>query len=121
MGDALLQRVSEILKSKIRDNDFIARIGGDEFAILFPNTSEIKEIIAPLNRMLDILMNPIIIRGVKLEIGASIGISLYPEHASSTEGLVKAADDALYSVKENGRGNIEIAVKTRQKAKISIV
>ncbi len=121
MGDALLQRVSEILKSRVRDNDFVARIGGDEFAILFPNTSEIEEVVVPLNRMLDKLMKPILIRGIKLNIGASIGISLYPEHATSTEDLIKAADDALYSVKENGRGNIEVASKPVKKAKISIV
>ncbi len=121
MGDALLQRVAEILKSNIRDVDFVARIGGDEFAILFPNTSEIKEVLVPLNRMLKTLTKPIIIRSVKLEIGASIGISLFPEHASSTESLIKAADDALYKVKENGRGNIEVAIECDRKVKISIV
>jgi diguanylate cyclase (GGDEF)-like protein len=118
MGDALLQRVSEILNSKIRDNDFVARIGGDEFAILFPNTSNIKEVTVPLNRMLKALMKPIIIRGTKLNIGASIGVSLFPQHATSTESLIKAADDALYRVKENGRGNIEIASMPDNKVKI---
>lgn len=121
MGDALLQRVSEILKSHVRDHDFVARIGGDEFAILFPNTSEIKEVIAPLNRILATLKNPISVRGDKLNIGASIGISLYPRHASTMESLIKAADDALYSVKQNGRGNIKIAPRQDQSAKTSII
>lgn len=121
MGDALLQRVSEILKSNIRDDDFLARIGGDEFAILFPNTSDVKEAMVPLNRMLKALTKPIIIRNVKLHIGASIGVSQYPQNASSTESLIKAADDALYVVKENGRGNIEIATKTTRTAKLATV
>lgn len=121
MGDALLQRVSEILKSNIRDHDFVARIGGDEFAILFPNASNIKEVITPLNRMLETLKNPILIRGTKLNIGASIGVSLYPDHASTTETLIKTADDTLYRVKENGRGYIEIASNQDHTAKISII
>lgn len=121
IGDALLQRVSEILKSRVRDNDFVARIGGDEFAILFPNTSEIEEVVVPLNRMLDTLMKPIHIKGIKIKIGASIGISLYPRHATTAEDLIKAADDALYAVKENGRGSIEVAAKAHQKTRILAV
>ncbi|MBL4613110.1 MAG: GGDEF domain-containing protein [Emcibacter sp.] len=106
MGDALLQEVSEILTSLVRDNDFVARIGGDEFAILFPNSCGQDDIMPPLNRILKRLMEPVIINGVTLKIGASIGVSLYPEHACTTESLIKSADNALYKVKETGRGNI---------------
>ena len=121
MGDALLQRVSEILKYQIRDNDFAARVGGDEFAILFPNIHEMEEIMHPLKRMLEQLMQPIVIKGVTIKIGASIGVSLYPQHAHSMESLIKAADEALYLVKESGRGNIEISPNPNPKHGIAIV
>ncbi|MBL4802979.1 MAG: diguanylate cyclase [Emcibacter sp.] len=112
MGDALLQRVSEILKSQVRDNDFVTRIGGDEFAILFPNGCDDKEIMIPLNRILNRLTEPMMIKGISLQIGASIGVSLYPKHATTSEDLIKAADKALYDVKESGRGSIKITDTT---------
>ncbi|MCF8474971.1 MAG: diguanylate cyclase [Emcibacter sp.] len=122
MGDALLQRVAEILKNQIRDNDFAARIGGDEFAVLFTNINDASEVLIPLNRMIDRLNKPISIRGTNLDIGASIGVAIYPDHGLTSEILTKVADKALYKAKENGRGRIEVAPIIKEaKTKIYIV
>ncbi|MFC7048404.1 sensor domain-containing diguanylate cyclase [Emcibacter nanhaiensis] len=109
MGDALLERVAEIFAVSVRDDDLVARFGGDEFAIMFDEINEIEEVLAPLNRILKKISQPLEIDGVELEVGTSMGVAMFPDHGTTADGLIKTADEALYLAKKNGRGRIEVA------------
>jgi predicted signal transduction protein with EAL and GGDEF domain len=85
----------------------MARLGGDEFIILLPNINN-KEIVAQLSiDIIDALQSLFIVKGHKLFIGASIGISLYPNHSTKAEDLIKFADIAMYNAKKQGRNNYQ--------------
>ncbi len=106
-GDALLQEIANRLKAQTRSTDIIARMGGDEFVIVY---SDIEQGVSETNllakRILKTLNNPIHLpEGGIAHIGGSIGISLYPKHGSEIESLIKAADDAMYVVKEKEKNN----------------
>ncbi|WP_353182204.1 GGDEF domain-containing protein [Bosea sp. (in: a-proteobacteria)] len=108
-GDALLQLVAERLRSLVRSSDIAARIGGDEFVVLSEQTERVqlqrigerlvKEISAPY--VLD--------SGHRLNIGASVGIALAPEHGSEMSTVMAAADAALYQAKSRGKALCVIA------------
>jgi diguanylate cyclase (GGDEF)-like protein len=101
-GDRLLVAVAERLRTCVRDSDTLARIGGDEFAIVQSGMSDRAG--APLlaERMLAALEAPLAIDGHALRVSASIGIALYPDHAPYPEQLHQAADQALYRAKAAG-------------------
>ncbi|MCW8853419.1 MAG: EAL domain-containing protein [Gammaproteobacteria bacterium] len=103
-GDELLIEVSKRLLESIRENDSLARLGGDEFAILLPNTDyKGAEICA--HRVLSILEQPLEINETLIEVKASLGITLYPEHGDSTDMIMQHADVAMYQAKQIGGGS----------------
>lgn len=99
-GDMLLKRVAMRLQSRLRASDTLARIGGDEFCVLLERPGNHESIIKVAEEFISSLTMPFEFDGVSCEIGASIGISVFPEDASSAEELVKRADEAMYKVKE---------------------
>lgn len=104
-GDCLLVEVALRLGSCLRAGDILARIGGDEFTALLKNIKSPQDAGAVANRMLQQMSTPFDIRGNKLVIGASIGVSIFPDNATDVEGLIKCADAAMYRAKELGRNN----------------
>ena len=108
VGDLLLQEVTLALKSMVREEDLIARMSGDEFAILILNTNkqereaakDIKEI---CNKILKIISEPFIIDMHKIEIGASIGIKLFPDGEKTAQDVIIHADTAMYQAKHQGK------------------
>lgn len=105
-GDELLKVVAKRLKNILRENDIIARIGGDEFVIVIMDvTGSTIAIIA--NKILNTILAPIIIKGNEQYITLSIGISVYPDDGSDFTTLIKNADLALYRAKEQGRNNYQ--------------
>jgi diguanylate cyclase len=102
-GDELLRLVARRLSGELRTDDVISRIGGDEFAILLENTSDPEAGPLIAKKCLAALGKPIIIKGNDIHIGASIGISCYPEHASDMHSLLKYADTAMYHAKTGGK------------------
>jgi diguanylate cyclase len=101
-GDALLVQVAARLTVAARRGDFVARLGGDELAMLLMNSStEDAGIIA--ERIIACFEPPFTIDGVTIRCSASIGIACFPDHADSPEHLQRAADLALYKVKDDGR------------------
>jgi diguanylate cyclase (GGDEF)-like protein len=100
IGDALLCLVSQRLSGETRDDDLLARLGGDEFAILTSNGEKAE---ALGNRVVDILSRPFVVEGQVVNIGASVGISLFPEHGETAEAIMRHADLALYDAKSGGR------------------
>ncbi len=103
-GDALLQQVAFRLRNQLRGDDVVARLGGDEFAVVMPQAIDANNVAASARRILDTLEQPFVIEGQVLEVGASIGISLFPEHGSDARTLLRRADVAMYAAKQKQSG-----------------
>jgi diguanylate cyclase (GGDEF)-like protein len=105
IGDALLRTVAERLRSIVRAEDLIARVGGDEFAIvrIAQNEQNEQNVAALAARIVDLLARSFILNGHLVNIGASVGITLAPQDAADPDSLLVQADLALYQAKANGR------------------
>ncbi|MGH6901191.1 MAG: diguanylate cyclase domain-containing protein [Geminicoccaceae bacterium] len=101
-GDRVLVAVAQRLNACVRDSDTLARIGGDELAIVQAVSSGRAGATLLAERMLAALETPLVIDGQKLRVNASIGIGLYPDHGATPEALHQAADQALYQAKAAG-------------------
>ncbi|MDA0229150.1 MAG: EAL domain-containing protein [Proteobacteria bacterium] len=107
IGDLLLKMVAERLTVPLRDTDTIARFGGDEFAILLPAVSDQYQAQAVARRIIESLKSPFLLDKIELEVGVSVGIAMYPEHAETPARLIQAADVAMYMAKKAGTGLAE--------------
>ena len=99
-GDHLLKSVSDFMRKCIRTGDTLARVGGDEFAIVLPNI-DAPQAQAIAERLLRYLKSPIKAGPHRVQTGASIGISMYPDHSEDAEDLFRFADMAMYSAKSD--------------------
>jgi diguanylate cyclase (GGDEF)-like protein len=110
-GSGTLTEVGTILAQGVRESDILARYGGDEFVVVLPETpaSGALVIAERLRRAIEEhrFLEP---QGIAARISASFGISTYPDHALSPEGLIQKADQAMYRVKEREKNGIEVAV-----------
>ena len=102
-GDNLLIEVGSRISRSLRDVDTVARIGGDEFSILLPNTDEDQAIVIS-QKILSSFRENIAIDDVDVSISASIGISIYPDHGDDVHTLLRYADIAMYVAKRNKLG-----------------
>jgi diguanylate cyclase (GGDEF)-like protein/PAS domain S-box-containing protein len=107
-GDEVLREAAERLAMTTRASDLLARQGGDEFLLLLGDLEldqDPQEVaVKASKRILDALAEPFHVAGAEFQLGASIGIALYPRDAHDRDGLLKAADGAMYSAKRAGRG-----------------
>ncbi|SFN57547.1 PAS domain S-box-containing protein/diguanylate cyclase (GGDEF) domain-containing protein [Formivibrio citricus] len=108
-GDLLLQEVALRLKKCVRESDTVARLSGDEFAILLPNLSSRKSAENIARKIIAIFEPPFFLEGRNIESSASIGISLYPVHAGDETRLLMSSDAAMYAAKSQGRGSFAFA------------
>lgn len=99
-GDMLLMEVTSRLRKAIRDSDTLARLGGDEFALICPSVQDMPTASVICMRLINALRDPVIVKGQSFDIGISIGVAIFPEHASDDEMLMRRADMALYRAKE---------------------
>lgn len=107
VGDKLLKKVTEILTQCVRKSDTVARLGGDEFTVILPGMDNHYDKLAVgliAEKIISKLSEDIIIDNHLIQIGASIGISIYPQHGMEASTLNKHADIAMYQAKEKGRG-----------------
>ncbi|MHB8535716.1 MAG: bifunctional diguanylate cyclase/phosphodiesterase [Sulfuricaulis sp.] len=104
VGDMLLQQVAARLRSKLRDIDTVARMGGDEFAILLPAVND-KHATMAARMLLQALRTPFVVGEQNLDIGASIGVALYPDHGVDANILIQRADVAMYAAKHANTGH----------------
>ncbi|HEV2885527.1 MAG TPA: EAL domain-containing protein, partial [Jatrophihabitans sp.] len=103
VGDQLLIHFAERLSNSVRPSDHVARLGGDEFAVIVPDADE-AEALAVAERIRASLETPVSLEGMRLEIEASIGLAMHPEHALLAEDLLRLSDVAMYVAKESRSG-----------------
>ena len=103
VGDELLASLAHRMKSTIRELDVLACLGGDEFAILYPNVDSIQAQSAATRRLGAIRQHTANIQGQAIRTTASMGIVLFPEHGMQPTELLMQADMAMYRAKEQGR------------------
>ena len=103
-GDALLRAVADRLQNTLGREDTLARLGGDDFVLLWNGLKSAEDAAVLAQRILSILARPFTVEGNALNVGASIGISIYPNDGRDFAELLKNADAALYDAKENGGG-----------------
>lgn len=106
VGDRLLKEVAERLKALVRSCDTIARLGGDEFTVILSRINEPPNAPMVADKIVAALAQPFDIGGEHCSIGASIGVSLYPDHGDNAEALVKHADVAMYAAKKAGGSRV---------------
>jgi len=103
-GDHLLQGVAQRLRQTLRRADTIARWGGDEFAILPSGATDIPRAVLVAEKILEKLDSPFVVAGREVEVGASIGIAIYPQHGDNAGALLRHADVAMYVAKLSRSG-----------------
>lgn len=108
MGDALLVQLGERLRQAVRDEDTVARMGGDEFILILRGLRKPHDATIPARKILASLQAPMRLDGHELRITASLGISLYPVDAENHDTLLRHADMALYWAKSQGRNTFRL-------------
>ena len=103
VGDALIKTCAERLTGVLRENDTVARFGGDEFVLIVEELSKAGDAIVVADKVLECCARAFAIDGRELHVSASIGVSVYPEDGADGETLLKNADTAMYRAKEKGR------------------
>ncbi len=123
-GDELLQQVAKRIQKRLRDVDTVARLGGDEFIVLLKDIAHVDDAARIAEFIVNDLSQPFqLVQSDNVQIGASIGISLYPEHGEDPELLIDHADTALYHAKDAGRGRFayfseELTIAVRERIEL---
>lgn len=107
-GDAVIVEMAKRLQSCVRESDTVARMGGDEMAIILPELNSVEEAIDIAQRIIHSFEAPISYHDVEIKMGAGIGIALYPDHSIDKKTLVTMADEALYKAKESDQSDYKI-------------
>ncbi|VVE59413.1 diguanylate cyclase [Pandoraea sputorum] len=104
VGDMLLRQMADRLTACVRDEDTVARVGGDEFVVVAPRVRCEADAELLATRIIEALQRPFDLEAVSVDIGASVGIAFAPDAGTSVDALLRASDVALYRAKAEGRG-----------------
>jgi len=102
-GDQLLQEVAQRLSSRVRDVDTVARMGGDEFAIIMSGVSDLAQAEKITDEIVARLAQPFELREGRVNVTASVGVAMYPQDADTVDKLIRYADLAMYAAKRGGK------------------
>ncbi|WP_339462860.1 PAS domain S-box protein [Pseudomonas sp. EA_105y_Pfl2_R69] len=121
VGDAVLKLVTARLEASVRQEDTVARLGGDEFVVLLSGlegkrSTVVRQARGVAEKLRQLLAEPMLLDGHRLQVTPSIGIALIPDHGDTPADLLKRADIALYRAKDSGRNCIQLFRNTMQKA-----
>jgi diguanylate cyclase (GGDEF)-like protein/PAS domain S-box-containing protein len=105
-GDELLRALSVRMQQMMRETDIVARIGGDEFSVLLADLDDVSHSYIVACKLLDMLSQPVVSQRGTHTVGASIGISTYPDDGNDPQTLLRLADAAMYRVKQGGRNGV---------------
>jgi diguanylate cyclase (GGDEF)-like protein/PAS domain S-box-containing protein len=108
VGDLLLQEVADRLRKWGREQDTVARLGGDEFLITLTQVRDLTDVAVAAERLMDVMATAFVVQGHSLNVSCSVGVSIFPEHGTDCETLIKNADAAMYGAKDRGRNNFRI-------------
>lgn len=108
VGDELLRDISRRLKSVVREDDTVARMGGDEFVMILAEAENADGAVRIAQRVIKELSRPSVINGNELVVTCSIGISFYPDDGTDNETLIQNADTAMYRSKDLGRNSYQL-------------
>jgi diguanylate cyclase (GGDEF)-like protein/PAS domain S-box-containing protein len=127
MGDLLLVALAQRMKTVMREGDTLARMGGDEFAVVLVDLAPTMDCTPVLERLLQAASEPITIRNEILQVSVSIGVTHYPKDGGDTDLLLRHADQAMYAAKQAGRNRflmfdlaLDAAIQTQQQSLASI-
>lgn len=107
VGDRLLQEIAIRLGKGLRDGDTVARLSGDEFAVILHDIASVEDVSPVAVKLLDLIAQPLFVEDVDLTVTASIGISLFPGDSVDPSELLRHADIAMYRAKAKGRNNYQ--------------
>jgi len=107
-GDKLLKTVAARVRSTVRDEDVVVRMGGDEFIVVLKNVKGPQQVNETASRINEALSAPVIVDGRPLVTTVSIGVSLYPRDGSDIGELLRHSDTAMYQAKDRGRNNFQL-------------
>jgi len=107
-GDRVLQHIAQRLQAATAGGGLLARLGGDEFTVLLEDVGSAEQVERHAAHLVATLQQPLMVDGRVLTTSASVGASLYPDHAADAEGLLRAADVALFRAKELGRNRFTL-------------
>lgn len=108
VGDEVLKTIAQRLREHTRSTDICARMGGDEFVVIATQLETEEQVNQVANKTLQQCCTPVEINKIHYHLGASIGISIYPQHGSDLAQLLQNADDAMYQVKKNGKSGFQV-------------
>jgi len=103
-GDLVLQEVAGRMRRLLRQSDTVARVGGDEFVLLLPTAANSEQAAVAATKILQAINESLTIGGQFIDIGASIGIAVFPEHGEDTVTLLRHSDSAMYVAKRSQSG-----------------
>jgi len=107
VGDQLLYQIGQRLLECVRSSDTVARLGGDEFTVIVEDCTEPQSVPLTCERILTSLSESMLLEGTEVNLGCSIGVSMYPTDGSTVQSLLQNADSAMYKAKERGRNNYQ--------------
>lgn len=107
MGDQVLKEVGRRLRANIRESDTAARMGGDEFTVILNHLKKVEDASFVAEKIIKVINQPIELDGTICNVGASIGIAIYPDHCENINDLIIAADSAMYQAKANGKNKCQ--------------